>query len=80
MKKLLFTAALLASTPAMAWTYTTDDGRPSNDIQANRDRAFCNYATGGRVDDPWVGCMRSKGYIVHGCNFLGMTRCDARGS
>jgi hypothetical protein len=27
MKKLLLAAALLASTPAFAWTYETDDGR-----------------------------------------------------
>jgi hypothetical protein len=80
MKTLLLAAALLASTPALAWTYETDDGRSVTTVQVNRDGAFCNYATGGRVDDPWVSCMRSKGYIIHGCNFLGMTRCDARGS
>ena len=80
MKKLLLAAALVASTPAFAWTAESDDGRQFTNVQLNRDAAFCNYATGGQVDDPFVMWMRSKGYIVHGCNFLGMTRRDARGS
>jgi hypothetical protein len=81
MKTLLLAAALIVtSAPAFAWTYVTDDGRAVTVVQANRDAAFCNYSTGGRVDEVWVGCMRSKGYIIQGCNFLGMTRCDARGS
>jgi hypothetical protein len=66
----LLAGALLASAPALAWTYETDDGRKVSNIQANRDGAACFMAV-GRVDDPFVICMRSKGYIIHNCTFLG---------
>jgi hypothetical protein len=75
----LLAGALLASAPAFAWTYETDDGRKVSDIQANRDGAACFMAV-GRVDEPFVICMRAKGYIIHNCNFLGLTRCNALGS
>jgi hypothetical protein len=66
-RKLVFIAALLASTPAFAWTWETDDGRKVTNIQADREGAACAVVAGGVMDTTWVTCMRAKGYIVHIC-------------
>jgi hypothetical protein len=63
MKKLLLAAALLASTPAFAWTYETDDGRQVTPVQVNRDVGACDMIPGNQFT--WLACMRSKGYVTH---------------
>jgi hypothetical protein len=46
-RELVFIAALLASTPAFAWMWETDDGRNVTNVQVNQEGAACAVVAGG---------------------------------